>query len=829
MSDGPADTPVPAGRRPVPVQVFATGEHEPVTRRPTDALLVIVGLLGLAVLAGLSSVASDLEADVVALVDRLPGVFDLLWGLLLWWPIAWAAGLLMVALVRRRTRLAAEVVLAVALAAVVASVVAALLGDGGRSVVAELTSLGRPPSYPPGLVVLATTVIVTCSPHLTRPLRHVGRWALGLQWPAAVALAIALPSATVAAAASGLVAAALAHLAFGSPGGRPSAARISLALDGLGVRAEHLSTATMPSAGVVRFEGRDRDGPFSVRVYGRDAWDAQLLATLWRLAWYRGGTGTGTTRKTRISRVELVEHEAFVTLLAERAGAAVPSVVTAGSAGRGDALVVLRPVGVPLVDLGAVSDGGRAAPGGRSPAPDGRVVGGPDDHGVGRVDLGSLWQEVARLHRAGIVHGRLDLDALARRPDGRFAFADLAAASVTGTARDREIDRAQVLVVAVLLVGVDDAVGAARAHLGADGICALLPYVQDAAMPPLVRRALDRREVDLDDVRAGVAAAIGVDEQPIIRLRRVTWGSLLNLALLSFAAYSMIGLAGGLDLEALVDAMEDVSWAWLLLALLLAQLPRFPSAVSTMGSLADPLPFGPLAALQFAITYVNLALPSTAARVAINVRFFERLGTPAARAVAAGAIDGVAGFVVQVVLFVALVGGSDLDLSASLDTDRLDGLATVAAIVLVGVSALGAVVACVPSVRSRIAGWFADARASLVVLRSPEKLLQLFGGNLLGQVLFAVALATTLRAFGVEVSLTELLLINTVVSLFAGLLPVPGGIGVTEAGLTLGLTRVGVDPEVAFAAALMYRMASFYLPPIWGWFCYRWLVRERYL
>jgi uncharacterized membrane protein YbhN (UPF0104 family) len=52
---------------------------------------------------------------------------------------------------------------------------------------------------------------------------------------------------------------------------------------------------------------------------------------------------------------------------------------------------------------------------------------------------------------------------------------------------------------------------------------------------------------------------------------------------------------------------------------------------------------------------------------------------------------------------------------------------------------------------------------------------------------------------------------------------------VSEAGITLGLTAAGLPDEVAFAAALSYRLASFYLPPIWGAACYRWLVRERYL
>jgi uncharacterized membrane protein YbhN (UPF0104 family) len=53
--------------------------------------------------------------------------------------------------------------------------------------------------------------------------------------------------------------------------------------------------------------------------------------------------------------------------------------------------------------------------------------------------------------------------------------------------------------------------------------------------------------------------------------------------------------------------------------------------------------------------------------------------------------------------------------------------------------------------------------------------------------------------------------------------------GVSEAGLTIGLTAAGLSNEVAFAVAIAYRFASFYLPPIWGFFCYRWLVKHRYL
>ena len=98
-----------------------------------------------------------------------------------------------------------------------------------------------------------------------------------------------------------------------------------------------------------------------------------------------------------------------------------------------------------------------------------------------------------------------------------------------------------------------------------------------------------------------------------------------------------------MDLEDFADALRDASWWWLAFALVLAQIPRIPAAISTMGSIATPLPLGPLTALQFAICYVNLAIPSTAARVAINVRFFQRFGVPPATAMTAGVIDSVSG------------------------------------------------------------------------------------------------------------------------------------------------------------------------------------------
>jgi uncharacterized membrane protein YbhN (UPF0104 family) len=800
---GPGTVVRPGVKRALGIQLFASAQDEPRSRRPTDIVLAIVSALVVLVSATAAAVLRALDESVSAVVAEIPDFFEPIWKLAFWIPVAWSVGLVVAAVVRRRWTLARDLIAAPVLAILLAAIVAAIVTNEGQGVLDVLLDTDGPPVFPPGALVLTTAVISTASPHLTRPFRHGGRWLIGFQFVGAILIGAALPTGASGAIALGLLGAAIVHIAVGSPGGLPTASRIRVALGELGVQVDTLTEASMQSQGVVLFEGQDAGGPLLVKVYGRDAWDAQFLANLWRLAWYRGAE-----RTARLSRIELIEHEAFVTLLAERAGVHVPSVVTAGSAGRGDALVVVRPLGVPVASRHDPADALSS---------------------LDEAAISTLWRQVQRLHEAGINHGRIDLDRVVVTPDRALAFGDLSSATVAGEPEDDIKDRAQVLALALLAVGEERAVANAREVLGDETVLAVLPFVQEAAMPPVTREALEDRKIELDDVRKRLAKTLGADERALIRLRRVTWGSVLNAALLGFAAFAVISLLGDIDLETFLEDLRGADWWWLAFALVLAQLPRIPSAVSTMGSIERPLPLGPLTVLQFAICYVNLAIPSTAARVAINIRFFERFGVDPTTAVSAGGIDGLAGFVVQIFLFLVLFFWSDLDFGFEVDTSDLQGLATIALIALAAIVVAVIVVLAVPKLRQWVLSILRQARRALRVLRSPTKVLQLFGGNLLSQVLFAVALGACVRAFHAEVSLSELILINTVVSLFAGLLPIPGGMGVSEAGLTLGLTAAGLSNEIAFAAAIAYRFASFYLPPVWGFFCYRWLVKRRYL
>jgi uncharacterized protein (TIRG00374 family) len=394
-------------------------------------------------------------------------------------------------------------------------------------------------------------------------------------------------------------------------------------------------------------------------------------------------------------------------------------------------------------------------------------------------------------------------------------------------------DRAQLLAATAAVAGSDAAVAAARRALGDEHVAQLLPYLQDAAFGRALGQALTAAELDADDLRAAAADAVGAEAPELARLRRVSWASAIESALLVLAAAAILTGLSGIDFAQVREDVSGANWALVALGALLAQTPRLFQAVSTQAAVPARLAFGPVYAMQLAIGFMNVALPSSLARMAVNIRFFQRQGVTPAAAVTAGAIDSFAGNALQVVLLglLLLFGNSSLDLQ--LDHSLPSGAARVLVALLLGAVAAVAAVAVVPRLRRAVLGrvrrWWPEVRTALATLRRSNRLARLVLANLAVELLFAAALGLFARSLGYEVAFGDLLLINISVSLFASLIPVPGGIGVVEGGLMVGLTAAGLPESSAFAVAILYRLATFYLPPLWGWFALRWLQRHRYL
>jgi glycosyltransferase 2 family protein len=263
-------------------------------------------------------------------------------------------------------------------------------------------------------------------------------------------------------------------------------------------------------------------------------------------------------------------------------------------------------------------------------------------------------------------------------------------------------------------------------------------------------------------------------------------------------------------------------------------VPRFAQAVAMLGSVAARLPFWPVYIKELATCYLNLAMPSSIARMALSIRFFQCQGLPGVVAVTSGAIDSLANNVIQVMLLVLLLifGESSVDLS--LTAPSASSGAGKLVWILLGLLVVSVlVVAFVGRVRrplvERLRKWWPEVRGSITGLRGAHKLRLLILGNVAAELLFSAGLGVFARALDFHISFADVLLINESVALLASFIPVPGGIGVVEYGLMVGLTSAGMSPESALITVLLYRLSTFYLPPIWGFFAFRWLQRNRYL
>jgi len=807
----PSGTPEPHERpglrslRDLDVRVFSSASDAPRARRPTDVVLVALALLTIGGMTLVAPGPGALDTATQRFVQALPGLFGWFWETAYDVLFLWAIVLIAIPIAaRKRTRMLVGELLAVAITFIVGSAVAGLAGVSGSESVRAIASSDPPARYPAMRVAIAAAVVVAASPHVSRPLRRIGRIVLILGAAASVAVGVALPSGVLAGFAVGIGVAALVHLLLGSPGGRLSLDQARLALADLGVTAVDLRYAPLGPSGVAIVLGRTDDGrSIRVKIYGRDAWDGQLITSVWSSVWNRGET-------PRVGgRLEQVEHEAFVTLLAERSGIAVQPVVTAGLAEGRDAIVVL--------------DTGQARPMSALGAAD-----------VDDATLARIWELDAALFEARIAHGQLDADAVVVRPDGTPAVGDLGGATVSAARIALQADRAQLLVATALTVGAARAVRAAHAALGNDEIAAVLPYLQPAALSSATRRALPDADWTLDDLRTQAAQTAGVEVPKLEQLRRVTLGSIVMVVVIGLVAWAVISAIANVGIDNLVQEFKAADLAWLAAAIAVVPLVGVPQAFGTIGSCIRPIRFGPVLALQWAIAFIALAVPSSAARIALEIRFFGKLGMSSASAVAVGAIDSVSGFIVEVSL-IALILLSGL---SSLHLHGVDGetITFTGKWLLIGAIALAllvTIVIAIPKLRGIVAGRAAEVKQdigdSLGVFRSPTKVVMIFGGNLLAVLLYSVVLSLCVHAFGHSLSFADLVLSHTVVTIFAGFMPVPGGMGVAEAGYTAVLVALGLPHTAALSVAMTFRLATYYLPPIWGGFAMGWLRRHEYI
>jgi uncharacterized membrane protein YbhN (UPF0104 family) len=803
-ADGGRDDLAPEPRR---YLIFAAPAADLRARRPIDVLVLVVSLV-VAVLLGWAHRARtgvDREA-VEVLAGRLPEWIDTTLTVVYLLGGVYAVGLLLAILFfgRGRAAVARDMLLA-ALVAIAVGVFAALLaGPEWPDFVPELRGREQVPSYPLLRLSAAIAVLTVAAPYLTVPMRRIGWRLIAAMTISGFLLGFGDVTAILGALAVGFGSAAAIHLIFGSGVGIPSTDRIMDGLRAIGLDPIEVEYLDEQPIGAALLRGRVTEhGEVLVKVYGRDATDAATWARFSRWIWLRE-----ERRALTATALQEVEHEALMLLGAERRGIPAPTLIGWGLSPAGDALIVT------------------ASPGGRQLS----------ELSPEEIDddvLQQAWQAVKDIGAVGAAHRSIDLQSIAVTDTG-VMLTGLGRAQVSAVESTRKADLAQMLVATAVAVGPRRAIAAARDALGDERVAGVVPVVQGVVLSPALQADLKGADFRPKELRNAVSEELDVEPPELVELRRVTWHSVAMLALTVFAAYALISSLAGIGVDTIVDTFGDAEWGWVVTALILAQLTNIGEFLSMTGAVSRAIrvPFGPTIVFRYALSYVSLAVPGSAGEMAMNIRYQQKLGVPTARALAQGPLLTVFSLAFDAILFVVALQfvGADAADNAGLDELEFGPALRLLALALV-LLVIGLVVTfAVPALRRRVVPplrqGFTTVKDSVT---DPERLFRIAAGTLMQKLLFALTLAASVAAFGDSLSLAEAIFVNTAVSLFVGLMPVPGGIGIGEAALAAGLVAVGVPEGAAFGAALTHRMVTSYLPPLFGWFANRWLIRNDYL
>ncbi len=350
---------------------------------------------------------------------------------------------------------------------------------------------------------------------------------------------------------------------------------------------------------------------------------------------------------------------------------------------------------------------------------------------------------------------------------------------------------------------------------GPDRLEAALAFLQPLALPRRIRRQLDAERLTITELRETLAEQI---DRPIPTLRSpLRPATLVSLLLLGAAVYTLLPQLS--SMPGVVGSLLAADPWWLAVAALTGMLAVVGSAVSMLGSSPAPLPFWKTTAVQIAVAFTGRTTPGGVGFFAVNIAFMERLGMRRASAVGVTVLN-MAAFSVLGGIWCAI---GLLGIGASSSVQRIDIPHGWPVVVALGGAVVAAIaVLATPFGRRRFVqpAWHVT-RELLATLRQPVRAVQLFGGTTANLVLSGLGLRGLPRSTPVPV--LGVIGVFMVGQTLGHVVPIPGGLGPTEALMIAGLTALGTAPTVAVAATLAARLLTYWLPVLPGIVTFRYL------
>ncbi|MBB3083624.1 phosphatase PAP2 family protein [Geodermatophilus sabuli] len=782
---------LPAGE--AAVEPPRTGRR-PVQRHPVDLVRVVLGLavLGLGLLVAQRGRLPVFEQNLFQIVNDLPPeAFPVVWAVMQLGNVAAVPVVAAVAALTGRVRMARDMLVSGVLAYLAADLVKSVVQrerPGGFPLDAHfpegpVEGLGFVSGHSAVAAALATAVV----PYLSRRARRTA-WALA--WAVALArvyVGAHLPLDIAGGLGVGWAIGSLVHWAFGVPRLEVPPDRVARWLAHYGLPARDVRPAAVQARSSIPFEAVDEQGRrLYVKWLEPDRRERDWLYRLWRLLAVRDVKDADAVAPLG----QQAEHEAVTAMIARERGVHVPRVLLARGKDRGAIVVQEYVVGRGLDEL-------------------------PVEELTPEL-LTEVWRQVALLRGARVAHHDLVAASLLVDPDGRPWVVDFGNA-LTGASDDAmDADVAELLASLALRTDPGPVVDGAITALGPDVVAAALPQLTPMSLTSVTRSALRADRARLEALRRVIRGRLGLPDPD--RPEFGPPGLAARLAVAAGAGLVLVGvplLAGATEF---FDVVEDGGWRWLGAAVALAVLARAANAAAALMTVERRLALGRTYAASLVAESASLLHGGEGWRRSA-ARFLERAGV-----LPEDARRSIGRYRVGAVVAAVVVAGGMLVMAAV--EGRLGDWDAPEALVPAVALGLGAWALVLTG------QWLAGRHDTAPGSRRPPSLLSTlarvpagdpwrwgaqFCWSTAGVVLEAGALAAAMHAAGGSVRLLATATVYAALHLLWSVLPATGAPGAAEVSLLLALTALGAPLASACAAALVFRVLTWWLPALLGW------------
>ena len=434
-----------------------------------------------------------------------------------------------------------------------------------------------------------------------------------------------------------------------------------------------------------------------------------------------------------------------------------------------------------------------------------------------------LMDYLRRANERGFTHRRIRPETLALDQSGSAVIAGWENGDNASSQANIALDRVQLLALIAAMIGVDQAITAARASWGVKTLAGLSPFCQMVAIPAQTQALPGWDRQILTDLRKQLQALAppeSVAETGQVTLSRFSLRSFVALALLVVAVAVIVTQ---FNLPQVISAVRNAN-PWMAgLSFLLGSLSWVGCAI-TLGVFIDPAKrdFKGIFLSQVASSFTSVSMPAGVGPAFVNLQFLRRDGYDNTMATA----------IMSAVVAVQFATTFCLLIGIGLFTGRntLSGMIPTNTLVIVigTVAIIAALIMAVPYTRrlvmERLMPIVASyARHLIEILTQPRQLVVAVLGAVMQSAALGMSFWAALMAFGCRTNVFETTFVFLLANTLGSAVPTPGGLGAIEAVLFSAFRLAGVSSGVAISATLVFRVATYWLRIPLGALAMRWL------